>query len=77
MASQDSTTAHMALMGPSVRNLLEMYHLQSVTIQPSGQKGQLLKGDVLRYIKENEKLPKLFTSQPTPGKAGNKPWQMG
>lgn len=55
LASVSNTSPHMPLLGPSVRRLLESFGLDRSSIKPSGHKGQLLKGDVLKYIDENAK----------------------
>ncbi len=54
-------TPHVTLLGPSVRRLLDSYGLDGHSIKPSGHKGQLLKGDVLKYINEHAKTEIKFT----------------
>ncbi|CAB3989047.1 pyruvate dehydrogenase complex dihydrolipoamide acetyltransferase [Paramuricea clavata] len=61
LATVNSTTPHVALIGPSVRRLLDSYGLDRHSIKPSGHKGQLLKGDVLKYIDEHAKAEIKFT----------------
>ena len=55
LATVNTTAPHVALLGPSVRRLLDSYSLDRHSIKPSGRKGQLLKGDVLKYITKHEK----------------------
>lgn len=62
------TSVHSSLLGPSVRRLLESYSLDRQSIQPSGRKGQLLKGDVLKYIDENAKTRKVFKPEVKTGR---------
>lgn len=66
--TETSGALHSTLLGPSVRHLLESYGLQNLSIQPSGHKGQLLKGDVLKYIHKNSRIQIDFTAQPRIGK---------
>ena len=61
MATGNSPTIHVPLLGPSVRHLLDSYGLDRQSIKPSGHKGQLLKGDVLQYIREHGKTKIKFT----------------
>lgn len=45
-------------VGPSVKKLLEEYHISPTDIKPTGPKGHLLKGDILSEIK-NKNLNKV------------------
>ncbi|XP_046841620.1 dihydrolipoyllysine-residue acetyltransferase component of pyruvate dehydrogenase complex, mitochondrial-like [Xenia sp. Carnegie-2017] len=47
------SSLEMSLIGPSVRRLLDSYGLDRNIIKATGEKGQLLKGDVLKHIHEN------------------------
>merc|ERR1712110_237432 len=42
-------------MGPAVRLLLHANHLQASSIEATGPKGTLLKGDVLQYLEKHGK----------------------
>jgi len=42
-------------MGPAVRFLLQVNHLQASSIEATGPKGTLLKGDVLQYLEKHGK----------------------
>lgn len=53
--------------GPSVRMLLEQYGLTAGQVPPSGPHGVLLKGDVLRLVKEKNLTPKALD----PGTVGS------
>ncbi len=45
----------MRLIGPAVRNLLHQYGISSGKAPPgTGRNGILLKGDVLKFVKENK-----------------------
>ncbi|KAK3855898.1 hypothetical protein Pcinc_037726 [Petrolisthes cinctipes] len=52
--------------GPSVRMLLEQYGLMAGQVPSSGPHGVLLKGDVLRLIKEKNLAPKPLDPVPLP-----------
>ncbi|RUS83566.1 hypothetical protein EGW08_008672 [Elysia chlorotica] len=62
------------LVGPSVKKLLQEYHIRASSVSPSGPGGALLKGDVLNYISAN-KLDKKVQVAPSPAapKAASKP----
>lgn len=47
-----------SMVGPAVRGLLELYGLESSQIPPSGPHNNLIKGDVLEYIKKQNLKPK-------------------
>lgn len=38
---------------PAVRSLLELYALDGSKIEGTGKQGKLLKGDVLKYVTQN------------------------
>ena len=61
LATVNTTTHHVQLLGPSVRRLLDSYGLDRHSIKASGHKGQLLKGDVLKYINKHAKAEIKFT----------------
>jgi pyruvate/2-oxoglutarate dehydrogenase complex dihydrolipoamide acyltransferase (E2) component len=61
LATVNTSSSQLSLLGPSVRRLLDSYGLDRHSIKPSGHKGQLLKGDVLKYINEHEKTEIKFT----------------
>ena len=61
LATVNTTTHPVQLLGPSVRRLLDSYGLDRHSIKASGHKGQLLKGDVLKYINEHAKAEIKFT----------------
>ncbi|XP_028396576.1 dihydrolipoyllysine-residue acetyltransferase component of pyruvate dehydrogenase complex, mitochondrial-like [Dendronephthya gigantea] len=63
LAVTSSMNTHIPLLGPSVRRLLDSYGLDKQSIKPTGHKGQLLKGDVLKYINENSKTEIKFISE--------------
>ncbi|ROT81636.1 pyruvate dehydrogenase protein X component isoform X2 [Penaeus vannamei] len=52
--------------GPSVRLLLEQYGLAAEQVPPGGPHGILLKGDVLKYIKEKSLQPLPVSAVPPP-----------
>ncbi|XP_063594021.1 pyruvate dehydrogenase protein X component-like [Penaeus indicus] len=52
--------------GPSVRLLLEQYGLTAEQVPPGGPYGILLKGDVLKYIKEKGLQPLPVSAVPPP-----------
>ena len=49
------------LLGPSVRNLLNQFGIDGNAIKSSGPHNVILKGDVLRYIQENQLKPREAT----------------
>ena len=52
-----SSLATFNRLGPSVRNLLQLYGLEAASITPSGPHNILIKGDVLQYIDKNRLKP--------------------
>lgn len=78
LSPRDTSLLHNSgspLLGPSVRHLLESYGLETYLIQPSGHKGQLLKGDVLKYIHEHAKIKRNFTLDEKTEKYPSSEWQ--
>ncbi|KAG8281792.1 hypothetical protein J6590_051847 [Homalodisca vitripennis] len=53
--------------GPAVLRLLEQYQLSSSQVTPTGRNKKLLKGDVLKYIADNNLQPKPPKPVPPPG----------
>lgn len=51
------------LLGPSVRNLMNLFAIDANAIKSSGPHNVILKGDVLRYIQDNKLKPKTATEQ--------------
>jgi len=45
------------VLSPGVRRLVTEYNLNPDIIKSTGNKSKLLKGDVLRYIKEKSLIP--------------------
>lgn len=58
----------MSLIGPSVRRLLDSYGLDRNIIKATGEKGQLLKGDVLKHIHENSMTEIKFKAKTSKGR---------
>lgn len=70
-SSSDSPTLGLGAfkMGPSARNLLHKYGIDSTQTKATGNRGTLLKEDVLRFITEKKLSPKPFSDQSSSGKA--------
>jgi 2-oxoglutarate dehydrogenase E2 component (dihydrolipoamide succinyltransferase) len=49
---------------PSVRRLLREHHLRAEDVPPSGDRGRLLREDVLRYAHEHKQQPAAIEKQP-------------
>jgi pyruvate/2-oxoglutarate dehydrogenase complex dihydrolipoamide acyltransferase (E2) component len=59
-------------VGPAVKNLLHMYGLQAEAVTATGPHGQLLKGDVLKYV-ESKNLKPVAVKQVAPPATGAAP----
>ena len=53
-------------LSPAVRQAVEWYNVQPSLVTPSGKNGRLLKGDVLKYIAENNLTKQVIEAKPTP-----------
>lgn len=51
---------------PSIRRLLRERHLRAEDVPPSGDKGRLLREDVLRYAEQHQQRPTAIEKEPTP-----------
>ncbi|XP_025411393.1 uncharacterized protein LOC112684224 [Sipha flava] len=54
---------------PAVRSLLELYALDGSKIEGTGKQGKLLKGDVLKYVTQNNLTIKPPRTVPLPGES--------
>ena len=53
-------------LSPAVRQAVEWYNVQPSLVTPSGKNGRLLKGDVLKYIAENNLTKQVIEAKPVP-----------
>ncbi|XP_065574094.1 pyruvate dehydrogenase protein X component, mitochondrial-like isoform X1 [Artemia franciscana] len=66
-AAEFSSVRHLGatptLIGPAVRGLLEQYNINANEVRPTGPKSLLLKGDILKYVKEKGLKPVVLTDK--------------
>jgi len=57
VTAKSSSSPHSQGYGPAVRSLLDIYNLKIDQVPASGPHGRLLKGDILRYVKDKNLQP--------------------